>query len=195
MPVPSKADIDKKAKALQDHLKKLNPDGSIKESTAMSMVRSAIRQVWMRAPNKLAVLEQARIPDMNPATRTKWLFECAICKGKFKATDVEVDHKRGNQKFTKPEDFLSFWDNILNVPASGLQVLCCEDHSVKTYQESVGCTWEEAVALKKVIKKESLKVPAQKKELTSFGYKPSQISNKEKRRKCWLELNEKGLLN
>ena len=195
MVVPLKQDIDKKKEALASHLKKLDPEGRIKEKPAVASLRSAIRQVWMRAPNKLAVLEQARVPDMNPDTRTKWLFKCAICEGMFKQADVEVDHIEGNNKFTEIADFQSYWDNVLNVPTSGLQVICVDEHRIKTYMEAAGCTWDEAVARKLIIKHLNLGVAEQKKLLAKHGFKGIEVSNAEKREKCFTKLNEEGKLS
>ena len=195
MAIPTKTEIAKKAENLARFMKQIDGDGKIKESTGMSMVRSAIRLTWMRAPNKLAVLEQARVPDMNPATRTKWLFQCAICGKMFKQTDIEVDHVIGEHKFTQPTDFVSYWDNMLNVPMDGLQVLCIEDHRIKTYMERKGCTWEEAVAKKVVIKYGNKPVKEQKAYLKKEGFKPAETTNAEKREKCWTILHEQGMIS
>lgn len=198
MVVPTKAEIDKKAKDLEAHMKKLTPDGRIKETIAMSQVRSAIRQVWMRAPNKLAVLEEARVPDMNPATRTKWLFKCAICGKMFKQSDIEIDHIIGENKFTKPRDFESYWKNVLNVSIDGLQVLCAVAggcHPTKTYQEKHGLTWQEAIDRKVIIKYGNLATNKQKDLLKNEGFKAKDISNQEKRDKCWTLLYEQGKIS
>lgn len=188
MPVPTKAEIAKKQKDLEGFLKKLDAEGKIRETIAVSMVRSAIRQVWMFAPNKLAVLLQAMEPDLDPVTRTKWLYRCAICDKLFKLKDVEVDHKLGEHSFLKPEDFMSYWENILNAPTTSLQVLCIEDHRVKTYMEANNITWEAAVAKKKFIAKTKQKAGEQKKELLALGYKPSQVANQEARDVCYEEI-------
>lgn len=192
MVTPTKKEIAKKKSDLEKHLKCLDEDGRIKQTKAVSALRSAIRLTWMRAPNKLAVLEMARVPDMNPATRTKWLFKCAICGNMFKQADVEVDHIIGNHKFTDPDDFPTYWDNMLNVPISGLQVLCKEDHSIKTFQEGRGISWQEAVDKKVVIRYCNWKVAKQKEYLKKEGFKPAEISNAEKREKCWTKLYETG---
>lgn len=198
MVTPTKSEIAKKAKDLECHMKKLTPDGRIKETTAMSQVRLAIRQVWMRAPNKLAVLEKARTPDMNPTTRTKWLFKCAICEGMFKQSDIEIDHIIGENKFTKPEDFESYWKNVLNVSIDGLQVLCAGEggcHPIKSYQEKHGLTWQQAVDKKVIIKHCNWPVSEQKEYLKMEGFKPAEVTNAEKREKCWTKLYGQGKLS
>lgn len=194
MPVPTDKEIAKKEKELEDLLKKLDEDGRIRENLAISSLRSAIRKEWMRAPNKLAALALARVPDLDPNTRTKWLYKCAITGKLFKAADVEVDHCFGNHSFTKIEDFPEYWDKILNAPLSELQVVNKESHAIKTYMEKHNITWEEAVARKAVIKKMKQTAKDQKKELLSFGFQNKDISNEEKRESCYEKLWEEGKL-
>lgn len=197
MAVPSKKDIDKKAKELEKHLKQLDETGRLTEKKLTSMLISAIRQVWMSAPNKLAKIEQARIPDMNPKTRTKWLFQCEHCKGFFKLSDIEVDHIEGNHTFTKLSDFENYCDKILNASLDEMQILCVEDHATKTYLEKHGLTWEEASKIKKAIKLEKEiegngkgAANRAKKYLMSKGFKASEVSNYTKRRECFIKLIE-----
>lgn len=191
MAVPSKADIEKKRKALADHLKHLDDSGRLTEKKLVSMLRSSIRQVWMSAPNKLAKLEKARIPDMDPNTRTKWLFKCEHCGELFKGTDVEIDHKKGNHSFITIKDFPDFCEKILNAGEDDLQVLCIPDHEIKTLSEKLNITFNEARVEKEVIAKCKQKAAKQKEELLQFGFTEEQISNPEKRRKCYREyLNE-----
>lgn len=194
MAVPLASEIAKKKKDLEGFLSKLDEDGRMKEKGAVAMLRSAVRQTWMRAPNKLAALLLAMEPDLDPNTRTKWLYKCAICGERFKQADVEVDHVVGEHTFTRVEDFQNYWDKMLNVPVSGLQVLCVEDHSTKTYMERHAITWEEAVARKKIIAKLKQSTCDQKKELLKYGYKASEVSNAEKREACYIELFNKGEL-
>ena len=195
MTVPSKADIDKKEAELEKHLKHLDSDGRIKEKKLLDMIRSSLRKTWMSSPQKLAFLEQTRIPDMNPATRTKWLWKCAICGELFKLDDVNVDHISGGHSFTKLSDFENYCENMLNVPITGLQILCVEDHKVKTYLEDNNLSWDEAVVIKKAIKLENNVggkgkgvAARQKKYLLSKGFKVKDIGNETDRRQCFIRL-------
>lgn len=194
MPVPSEADINKKRKEYESNLKKLDEEGRIKEKLALSYMISAIRKEWMKSPTKLAILHEAMVPDMNPKTRTKWLYKCAICEDMFKGADVEVDHIIGEHSFTDISMFEDYWNNILRVPKSGLQVLCKVCHSIKTFSERYNCTWEEAVSKKKIILKMNQTAKQQKDELASYGYKPKDISNETLREQCYIELFDKGII-
>lgn len=195
MTVPSQADINKKKAELAKHLKHLGEDGKIKPKKLIDMIRSSLRKTWMSSPQKLAFLEQTRIPDMNPATRTKWLWKCEICGGLFKLEEINVDHVDGNHSFTELSDFESYAENILNVPITGLQILCIEDHMTKTYLEKHNLSWEEAVLIKKAIKLENEVggkgkgvAAKQKKYLLSKGFKAKDIGNEDQRRDCFIKL-------
>jgi hypothetical protein len=180
MPVPSKKDIALKKAKLKGFLKLLDSDGKMPEKRLVAMIRGAIRQAWMKAPNKLAKLEQERIADMNPNTRTKWLFKCVICKGKFKATDIEVDHIKGNHTFTKLDEFPTYCESILNAPLSGLQILCKDVcHPIKSLSEARGITFEEAKFEKKIISFTKLKAKGQIVLLSRHGLSGSNAIKRE----------------
>lgn len=152
MTVPSQADIKKREDKLKEFMKKLNEDGSPKEKHVVSVVRSAIRQAWMKSDVKLAYLYSKTIPDMDDSTRTKWLVPCEICGKMFKLTDIQVDHRYGNHSFTKVEDFENYFNKILMVNFNDLQILCEPDHQIKTISESLGISFEEARIEKEVIR-------------------------------------------
>ena len=65
MTVPSQADIKKREDKLKEFMKKLNEDGSSQEKHVVAVVRSAIRQAWMKSDVKLAYLYSKTIPDMD----------------------------------------------------------------------------------------------------------------------------------
>ena len=108
MTVPSQADLNKR-KANRDKLaKKITEDGHLKEQELVRIIRKAIDSAWMTAAHKLVFLEDRVIPDMDDTTRTKWLIECNICKGLFKLTDVNVDHRIGEFPCTNRDEFQSY---------------------------------------------------------------------------------------
>lgn len=191
MTVPSKQDIQKRESKLKEFLKKLDSDGKASEKFMVSVVRSAIRSAWMKSPTKLAYLYMNTIPDMDDSTRTKWLSRCEMCGELFKLTDVEIDHRSGNHSFTKLQDFESYFNNILMVGFDDLQILCKEDHSIKTLSESNGISIEEARVLKEVIRMEKTKsdVAFIKKAGYTLG------SNKDKRREQMIEILSGGMDN
>lgn len=149
--IPSEADIKRREAKLQQFIKKLDADGKPQEKHVLNVVRGAIRSAWMKSDVKLAYLYMNTIPDMDDSTRTKWLVKCEMCGELFKLNEVEIDHKWGNHTFTKVEDFENYFNNILMVGFDDLQVLCRDDHAVKTLAESQGISIEEARLEKKVI--------------------------------------------
>lgn len=194
MPVPTIQEINKKKQDYLKNLAKLDNDGRVSEKYILSSLRSAIRKEWMRNPAKLAALYEAMVPDMNPNTRTKWLFKCAICGNLFKGSDVEVDHIKGEHSFKTIEDFDNYYHNILRVKKDGLQVLCTSDHDLKTIVERYSYTWEEAVSRKVFISKVKQSSAIQKKELQSFGYKGKDTCNQDQRDVLYMKLIEEGKL-
>lgn len=161
MAAPSLKDIEAKRTKREGFLKMLNDDGRMPEKRLVSMIRGALRQAWMKAPNKLAKIELERMSDMNSNTRTKWLFRCAICKKKFKLADIEVDHIKGGHTFTSMAELEKYCINMLNVPVDGLQILCKTCHPIKTLSESRGITFKEAIFEKKILEFTNLKAKQQ----------------------------------
>lgn len=145
MAVPSSVEFAKLKKKLDGFLKRLNPDGTPKrpmdDNLAKGLMRDAVRKKWMYSPTKLAFLLSQRIPDMNPATRTKWLQKCNICDNFFKEGDVNVDHIKGEKQFVNWEDAQSYASSILDVPFVGMQILCLPCHKTKSRCEALGLDW------------------------------------------------------
>jgi hypothetical protein len=190
--VPSKADIAKRKKKLDTWLKGLEEDGSMSEKKLCTLLRSSVRQVWMKHPVKLSYLYSKTYPDMNNATRTKWLIDCEHCKKAFKTSEVQVDHVVGEHSLKSLEDVVPFATSILGVSHEDLRILCVSCHEICTYSERYGISIEAATEEKKVIAKTKQTVAKQKAELKKLGYKPAEYSNEEKRRSLYRELLKKG---
>lgn len=190
--IPSKSDLDKRRKNADKLRKKITPDGRLLEKELVRIVRKAVDSAWMKAAHKLVFLEDRVIPDMDESTRTKWLIRCNICDNLFKLTDVDIDHKVGEFACTVPEDFHSYIMSRLDVGFDDLQVLCRDIpnkghigcHSIKTYAERNGMTFEEASKMKIIIDLEKKKMLQDF--IKSKGEKPA--SNAEKRREQALRL-------
>ena len=188
MTIPSKQDLSKREKKRQDLWKGLNEDGSMSEKQLCTQIRSAIRSVWMKHKTKLSYLYDKTLPDMDDATRTKWLIECEMCFEKYKLSEVEVNHKKGENPLQTLEDVLPFAQSILGVTHDDIEVLCKECHATLTYSQRYGVSLEEAKSQKKVIQKLKQPVSKQKEELKKYGYSLSEISNEEKRREAYSKI-------
>lgn len=189
MALPSPKDLEKKAVILSTAKKKVDKmylSDEAMEKAICSVIRSNVRQTWMMHPIRLLKVELARIPDLDPKTRTKWLFECEHCRQKFKEADIQVDHIKGEHSLVNIDELVSFARSILDVKLDDLQIMCKECHETKTYAERYDLSWEDAVIEKKVIlwiKMNSVTI--QKKLLLSYGFELSAVSNGDKRRDAY----------
>ena len=188
MTVPSKSDIEKRQKKLEQFKKHLDEDGRVSEKKLCSDLRSAIRAVWMKHDTKLSYLYERTVPDMNPDTRTKWLVQCECCKEMFKLGDVEINHLKGENPLRTLDDVLPFAQSILGVSYDDIEILCKPCHSIFTYAERYGVSLEAAKKEKAVIEKINQTVAIQKKELLAAGFKAQDISNEDKRREAYRKL-------
>ena len=189
MTVPTEAEIKKKKQKLEQLKKKLDDSGKTPEKVIVSTIRGAIRRSWMRFPTKLALLEMNCIPDMREETKTKWLYRCAHCNGLFKAADIEVDHKKGENPCNTLEDVAQYAQSLLGVSWDDLQILCKPCHLIKTYVERFGVTEFEAsvmIEAAPVLKKNAAGVKAW---LVEQGIQPE--SNPEKRKQQVLDFYRK----
>ena len=132
-------------------------------------LRARIRKAWQFHPMKRLYKESKAKRIKNPRPNPRRGFEfvkgytCEICGRDFVEKDIEVDHKVGHNKFTHIDDFNSYANRILHVAPEDLQILCAYPdtdvrsrerhscHKVKSYAESSGLTFEEALIIKRVI--------------------------------------------
>jgi hypothetical protein len=192
MAKPSQADLDKKKDFKESLIKSIGGD-KLSDKKMCTILRSCVRKTWMMSPVRLLKLENARIADMDPTTRTNWLCRCEQCKGLFKMTDVEVDHIKGEHQLKALSDIEKFSRSILDVTLDELQIFCKPCHEAKTYAERYGITFSEAVTEKKVILwLKANNTIAQKKLLVQYSFTEIQISNADKRKECYRAVLNSG---
>lgn len=131
------------------------------ESAYLSFVRGGIRRyLWSKNPIKLEFEKERKFKIPNPNPKTVQRFptviggQCEHCKGLFKQTDMEVDHKRGEHSLRSMDDLQRFVEGIVCVRKEDLAWLCKPCHAVKTYAERMGISLEEATSVKKAIEYE-----------------------------------------
>jgi hypothetical protein len=188
MALPSAIDLQKKKDFKASLEKKISGgNGRLTEKQMCSILRSNVRKTWMMSPVRLLKLEMARISDMNPDTRTKWLCECENCNGMFKMTDVETDHKVGEHQLLSLADAEQFTRSILDVTLDDLQIFCKPCHEIKTYAERYDMTFDQAKFEKAVIDwmKKVKAATAQKKFLLGVGFTEDEVSNGDNRRESY----------
>lgn len=105
--------------------------GEWTEAAFWQFLRSALRQSSRRwPPITRLVWHHARRPYVGPDSRRKWEFQCAICQGWHKQTDMHVDH-------IIPCGTLKSWDDLagfaerLFCETENLQILCTDCHRQK----------------------------------------------------------------
>ena len=181
-------DIRKKQEQLAKQLKNIcNETGRPREKDVIAVVRSAVRKAWMRAPTKLSLLmmnavhvddvpEELRPPKLTK--NTKWLYKCAIEGTYHIGSQVEVDHRLGENSLKGYEDMVDFTRSILDVCWSDLRVLSKEAHAIVTYAERYGLTYEQAKKEKEVIAIMNSGVVKQKAFLKKHGVTPASTIDK-----------------
>ncbi len=191
MVVATKAEQDKRLKNIEGFRKKLDDDLKVPEKQIISAIRGAIRKVWMRFPSKLHFLQTRAILDTDPSTRTKWLYRCEKCQGLFKQSDVQVDHKKGENPCSSLEDVASYAQALLGVGPDDLQLLCVDCHSTKTHAERYNLSEEDAKIDKQVVAIEKTKAHSVRAWLIARGITPAKNA-KERRMQITEQLRKES---
>ena len=137
----------------------------IPEKEVVSWWRSAVRQMFSSSifyrkyigdQSTLVVNENPRSMKRYPMVKR---FTCAICGEQFGSGGIELDHVEGGNTNKSLSDAESFLKAIMFVTSDDVQILCKDRHkivnkkktlvsfgchSIKTMQESYGCSFEEA---------------------------------------------------
>lgn len=162
------------------------------ESAYLSFIRGGIRRyLWSKNPVKLEFEKESQvlIPNDNPKSAKRFPrvkgYRCGHCKGLFKATQVQCDHKSGEHALRSMNDIQTFVEGIVLVRKEDLQMLCKPCHLVKTYSERYGVSLEEARAITQAIDFEKKGVKKVIDFLEKSGIMPAKT--KEKRREQLIE--------
>lgn len=99
-----------------------------------SFIRSSLRRSWMKYPNKHKVLNEASRPYKGEDKRRKKEYQCNVCKGWFKGSDVCVDHIEPCGSLKSFEDLPKFVATLF-CSTENLQCICSDCHSQKTKEE------------------------------------------------------------
>ena len=139
----------------------------------MAWLRGGIRRgLWEKSPIKLEFIKKNRIQIPNPNPRgnkpTVWGAQCALTGEYHVLSNIQVDHKQGENRLRDITDIQSFIENIVLVCDDDLQLVSKEAHKCKNIADKRGITFEEAIVEKKVIEFGKLSVNEQKKCLQSL---------------------------
>ena len=150
---------------LEKELKRMSEAYNIPEKEVVSWWRSAVRQMFSKSDfyRKYVEDQATLIVNENPRNMKRYpmvkRFTCVICGKQVGSGDIEIDHIRGGHTNKSLSDAESFMKAIMFVTPDDIQVLCKDKHktvnkkkvfvsfgchSIKTMQESHGCSFEEA---------------------------------------------------
>lgn len=128
------------------------------ESAFLSFIRGGIRRyLWSKNPVKLDFVKESAIQIVNTNPRSMKAHptvkggQCEICKGLFKADQMEVDHRSGEFSLRKIEDIQKFVEGIVFIRKEDLAHLCKPCHATKTHAERYDMSFDEAKVEKQVI--------------------------------------------
>ena len=150
---------------LEKELRRMSEAYGIPEKEVVSWWRSAVRQMFSNSIFYRKYIEDQSTLVKNENTRSMKRypmvkrFTCAICGEQIGSGSLEVDHLDGGNSNKSFSDVDSFIKSIMFVTPDDIQVLCKDKHkvvnkkkvfvsfgchSIKTMQESHGCSFEEA---------------------------------------------------
>lgn len=189
--IPDEIDVDIKHQEYLKFSKNLDENGRPKpltENQLKQLIRSAVRSKWMSCNAKLAFLESKREPDTDPDSRRLWKWQCNHCKEYFGLSEINIDHISQEESFDDLSKAYSWASSVLNAGGDeDLQVLCIDDHLVKSHVDATGLSWEEAILDKDAIAWLKNKEINHQEFLISKGYSEKDTSNASKRRACYIE--------
>jgi 5-methylcytosine-specific restriction endonuclease McrA len=121
-----------------------------------SWLRGGIRRaIWLHHPVKLEFIKANRIRVAGKkAGSTCYGGVCCICKNKFKADMLQVDHKQGNHSLRNMDDLSSFLRAMAVVTMDDLQYICKGCHTIRSYSEKHNVSFDEAKLIKQAIELE-----------------------------------------
>ena len=115
--------ITKAVRKRKSNVEKTRGGGRYTEAGFFGFIRSGLRSKWSRWPPRFDVLADAKRPYVGTSVRTKYAYECAICKKLHPQKEVEVDHLVPCGTLKTFEDLPTFVSRLF-VEKEHLRVLC-----------------------------------------------------------------------
>ena len=97
----------------------------------LTFIKNGIRRLTLKWAPRSDAKKAARRQYMGDDKRTKWCYQCAICKQYFKDKDIELDHNIPLGRLNGLED-LPRYISIALSEIDNWQVLCKPCHLAKT---------------------------------------------------------------
>jgi len=121
-------------KARKGTAPKVRNANSMSESAFWSFIRSCLRQKTRFWKPRLLCLNKAKRPYVGTNKRQRFEYLCSHCKGYFKQTDVEVNHRIPAGTLKCAEDLPLFVTNLF-CEVDGLEVVCKKCHELHHKKE------------------------------------------------------------
>ncbi len=126
------------------------------EAQFLTWVRGVLRKGWSKHPIKLEFIKQTRKriknPKDNPRFPEVWGMKCAVCKKDKVQADIEIDHiSDTGGTFRKLEDAVEYMRHLFVVNFSKMRAVCKQCHTIISYSQKMGISFEEATIQKRVI--------------------------------------------
>jgi 5-methylcytosine-specific restriction endonuclease McrA len=102
------------------------------EARYFQQIRSALRNAFRYYKPFQEALEKSSRPSQSLNKRLKKEYQCAHCLKWFKRSDIEIDHIQECGSLNSYEDIVPFIKRLAVEDSSLLQILCKEDHKIKT---------------------------------------------------------------
>jgi len=115
--------------------KKPRNGGLWSEARYWQQVRSFLRKGFRYWHPAMVALEKAKHPYTGSNKRQKWTYQCAKCKGMFKRTEVEIDHKVPVGSLKCDEDLIEWLHRLTPEDVNSFDVMCKSCHRNKTNEE------------------------------------------------------------
>ena len=157
---------------IEDELRRMSKEFNIPEKEVATNFRQAVRSMWSDSVFKKEVYKKSsiRVKNENPKSMKRFpmvtKYKCAICGEYFTAPETELDHVDGEQSMLSISDAENFIKSIFFTTPSNLQIVCKDKkrkvkgksevvrfgcHSIKTFSERYGVTFEQAKLEKEYI--------------------------------------------
>ena len=111
-----------------------NPVEGWSNARYWSFIRSGLRRLWTKYPNKYKVLNAAKRRKLHAKGNQKYEYKCSECSNFFFFFYVSVDHITLAGTLRDFSDLPDFCARLF-CSIEGLQVLCSKCHQIKTNEE------------------------------------------------------------
>ncbi len=161
-------------------------------------MRGQMRRAWSRHPVKVSYMtnHRQRVPLGKKTVKNPqgmvWGCQCEHCKQLFKQTECEVDHIDAAGSFKGWEDFEAWMHKLMHINWDSIRVVCKGCHTIISYAERMGITFEESKLEKEVIAFTKLSVVRQQ-QILMVKFHPKDRANAKVRRAAYKKLLQEKL--